>query len=172
MVNVVVIDLRDGAGDENVLSRSPSVRGTVALVPAPEIVVSAVVPRVGALDFAGSSPSCEKLIDTFCLELELCRESEDDNGMPNDWLWAISDRAVEEYGPGVLLTIPIPSFLPDCLSPAVSLCMFLRFAKRFIQVANGLLRACRSGLKLAERSLNEMSRNGYHVRELAFRWRP
>ena len=55
-MRVVVIDLREGAGEEKVLFRSPSVRGAVALVPAPEgatsdIAVSAVVARVGGLDF-------------------------------------------------------------------------------------------------------------------------
>lgn len=46
----------DGAGDENVLFRSPSVRAAVALVPAPEgaeseMAVSAVVANVGGRDF-------------------------------------------------------------------------------------------------------------------------
>jgi hypothetical protein len=56
VVRVVVIERREGAGEENVLFLSPSVRGAVALVPAPEgafseMAVSAVVARVGALDF-------------------------------------------------------------------------------------------------------------------------
>ena len=56
VVKVVVMDRRDGAGDEKVLFLSPSVLGAVALVPAPEgapsePVVSAVVANVGALDF-------------------------------------------------------------------------------------------------------------------------
>lgn len=56
VVSVVVIERRDGAGEEKVLFRSPSVRGAVALVPAPEgarseMAVSAVVARVGGLDF-------------------------------------------------------------------------------------------------------------------------
>lgn len=51
VVRVVVNDLSDGAGEEKVLSLSPSVRATVLLVPAPDTVVSAVVPNVGARDF-------------------------------------------------------------------------------------------------------------------------
>ena len=58
VVSVVVIERRDGAGEEKVLSLSPSVRATVLLVPAPDTVVSAVVPRVGARDdFGGLVPS-------------------------------------------------------------------------------------------------------------------
>lgn len=58
VVRVVVIDRSDGEGEENVLSLSPSVRAAVAVVPAPdfavsEIVVSAVVPMVGARDLGG-----------------------------------------------------------------------------------------------------------------------
>lgn len=57
VVSVVVSDLIDGAGDENVLSLSPSVRGMVMLVPAPDrpvsdMIVSAVVANVGAFDLA------------------------------------------------------------------------------------------------------------------------
>jgi hypothetical protein len=56
VVNVVVKDRTDGAGDEKVLFLSPSVLAAVALVPAPEgawseLVVSAVVANVGARDF-------------------------------------------------------------------------------------------------------------------------
>lgn len=56
VVRVVVMERSEGAGDENVLFRSPSVRGAVALVPAPdgapsEIAVSAVVARVAGRDF-------------------------------------------------------------------------------------------------------------------------
>lgn len=55
VVRVVVIDLTECAGDENVLFLSPSVLAAVALVPAlefaaSEAAVSAVVERVGALD--------------------------------------------------------------------------------------------------------------------------
>ena len=55
VVRVVVIDLTEFAGDENVLFLSPSVFAAVALVPALELAasdaaVSAVVERVGALD--------------------------------------------------------------------------------------------------------------------------
>lgn len=55
VVKVVVMDRRDGEGEEKVLSLSPSVRAAVAVVPAPdfavsEMVVSAVVPMVGARD--------------------------------------------------------------------------------------------------------------------------
>ena len=55
VVKVVVIDLTDCAGDENVLFLSSSVFAAVALVPALEfaasdVAVSAVVERVGALD--------------------------------------------------------------------------------------------------------------------------
>ena len=62
VVRVVVMDRRDGVGEENVLLRSPSVLGAVALVPAPdgarsESAVSAVVARVGALDLACDCPS-------------------------------------------------------------------------------------------------------------------
>lgn len=53
MVRVVVMDLNEGSREEKVLSRSPSVRAAVALVPAAETVVSAVVASVGALDFGG-----------------------------------------------------------------------------------------------------------------------
>lgn len=58
VVRVVASDRTDGAGDEKVLSRPPSVRGAVWLVPAPdgaasERVVSAVVAKVGALDLLG-----------------------------------------------------------------------------------------------------------------------
>lgn len=68
VVRVVVTERRDGAGEEKVLSRSPSVRGTVVLVPAPdllpvsEVIVSAVVARVGARDFTGLGLSCEVLL--------------------------------------------------------------------------------------------------------------
>ena len=56
MVVRVVMERTDGAGEENVLLRSPSVRAAVALVPAPdgatsEMAVSAVVARVAGLDF-------------------------------------------------------------------------------------------------------------------------
>jgi hypothetical protein len=55
VVRVVVMDLTECAGDENVLFLSPSVFAAVALVPAlefaaSEAAVSAVVERVGALD--------------------------------------------------------------------------------------------------------------------------
>lgn len=55
VVNVVVIDRSEGAGEEKVLSLSPSVRAAVAVVPTPDLlvsdmVVSAVVPNVGARD--------------------------------------------------------------------------------------------------------------------------
>ncbi len=55
VVRVVVIDLTEFAGDENVLFLSPSVFAAVAFVPALEFAasdaaVSAVVDRVGALD--------------------------------------------------------------------------------------------------------------------------
>jgi hypothetical protein len=55
VVRVVVIDLTEFAGDENVLFLSQSVFAAVALVPALEFAasdaaVSAVVDRVGALD--------------------------------------------------------------------------------------------------------------------------
>lgn len=53
VVRVVVKDLNEGSREEKVLSLSPSVRAAVALVPAPETVVSAVVPSVGALDLGG-----------------------------------------------------------------------------------------------------------------------
>ena len=70
VVSVVVIDRSDGAGEENVLFRSPSVLGAVALVPAPEgapseTAVSAVVASVGARDFCCACPSFE--IATECL---------------------------------------------------------------------------------------------------------
>lgn len=56
VVSVVVTERSEGAGEENALLRSPSVRAAVALVPAPdgatsEWVVSAVVARVGGRDF-------------------------------------------------------------------------------------------------------------------------
>jgi hypothetical protein len=58
MVVSVVMERTDGAGEENVLLPSPSVRGAVALVPAPEgatsdMAVSAVVASVGGRDFCG-----------------------------------------------------------------------------------------------------------------------
>jgi hypothetical protein len=57
VVKVVVMDLTECAGDENVLFLSPSVLAAVAFVPAlefaaSEAAVSAVVERVGALDLA------------------------------------------------------------------------------------------------------------------------
>lgn len=61
VVRVVVMLRSDGAGEEKVLSLSPSVRATVLLVPAPdrpvsECVVSAVVASVGARDFGWLVP--------------------------------------------------------------------------------------------------------------------
>ena len=79
VVRVVAMERMDGAGEENVLSRPPSVRGAVALVPAPEgassdRAVSACVASVGALDLLPVWLSWE--MDTECLlwERELCRE--------------------------------------------------------------------------------------------------
>ena len=77
VVKVVVIERTDGAGEEKVLFRSPSVLAPVVPVPAPdvatsEIAVSAVVPNVGALDLGCAEMSYE----TECLlcEIELCRD--------------------------------------------------------------------------------------------------
>lgn len=61
VVRVVVTDRSEGDGEEKVLSLSPSVRAAVAVVPVvptpdlavSEMVVSAVVPMVGARDFGG-----------------------------------------------------------------------------------------------------------------------
>lgn len=80
VVKVVVIDLNDGSRDEKVLSLSPSVRGAVALVPAPETVVSAVVPNVGALDFGGFWPSWERVIETLPRESKLFLDAAEESG--------------------------------------------------------------------------------------------
>ncbi len=84
-MRVVVKERTDGAGEEKVLFLSPSVLAAVALVPAPdgawsELVVSAVVARVGARDF-GCAGSCE--IDMECLlcDMELCRDRWEDKGV-------------------------------------------------------------------------------------------
>ena len=79
MVRVVVIDLTECAGDENVLFLSPSVLAAVALVPALELAaseaaVSAVVERVGALDLACAWLSWEAKMEFLLCERELCRD--------------------------------------------------------------------------------------------------
>ena len=80
VVKVVVMDRRDGAGEEKVLSRSPSVRGMVLDVPVPDTVVSAVVPNVGALDFGWLCASCERVVEFFLRESELYRDGGSDKG--------------------------------------------------------------------------------------------
>jgi hypothetical protein len=86
VVSVVVILRSDGAGEENVLFRSPSVRGAVALVPPPEGAISdsAVVARVGGRDLGWMEGSFERETERLEREWdsELCRECEwvDDSG--------------------------------------------------------------------------------------------
>lgn len=84
VVRVVVMLRNDGAGEENVLSLSPSVRAIVLFVPAPECVVSAVVASVGARDLGGfvlfSAKSCDNVVDARWFEKEDCREWEPDSG--------------------------------------------------------------------------------------------
>jgi hypothetical protein len=79
VVRVVAKERTDGAGEEKVLSLPPSVLAAVALVPAPDgaasdMIVSALVARVGALDLGWIWLSWD--IETECLlwESELCRE--------------------------------------------------------------------------------------------------
>ena len=79
VVRVVVTERRDGAGEEKVLFRSPSVLAAVPDVPAPEcpvsdMAVSAVVPKVGARVLECIWLSWE--IETECLlcDSELCRD--------------------------------------------------------------------------------------------------
>jgi hypothetical protein len=79
----------DGAGEENVLSWPPSVRGAVALVPAPEgassdTAVSAWVARVGALDLLPVWLSWEMEIECLLWERELCREYCEDKWVEKD----------------------------------------------------------------------------------------
>jgi len=148
VVRVVVMDLSDGSREENVLSRSPSVRGAVALVPAPETVVSAVVPNVGALDFGGFCPSWERVIETLSRESKLFLDPGDEIGaegpVPFAGTFSCSERTGKCFD-GLFLTFPMPSFFaPDCLELAGSAWRFLRFAKRFIQFAKGRRRACLS----------------------------
>lgn len=151
VVRVVVMDRSDGSREENVLSLSPSVRGAVALVPAPETVVSAVVPSVGALDLGGFCPSCESVIETLPRESKLFLDAEEDMGAgeglwPFAWVLGCSVHPGDGCFDGLCFTTPTPSFLPfDCLELAGSLWRFLRFARRFIQFAKGRLRACLSG---------------------------
>lgn len=77
VVRVVVMERTDGAGEEKVLLRSPSVRAAVALVPAPDgawsdIAVSAVVASVGGLDFCCSWLSREGDRERLLWASELC----------------------------------------------------------------------------------------------------
>lgn len=155
VVRVVVMDRSDGEGEEKVLSLSPSVRVAVVVVPlvpvvptpdlaVSEMVVSAVVPMVGARDLGGPCPSCDNVNETFSLEFELCLEVGEDSRLGDIWLslysfWVV--LAWTLYG----WFLAVASFLVFCLEVAFSLCRFLRLANRFIQLAKGLRRAWRSG---------------------------
>jgi hypothetical protein len=80
VVRVVVMERSDGAGDENVLLRSPSVRAAVPLVPTPdgatsECVVSAVVARVGARDLGWPWLDLDGDNDRLLCDVELGRDS-------------------------------------------------------------------------------------------------
>jgi len=129
VVRVVVIDRSDGSRDEKVLSLSPSVRGAVALVPAPETVVSAVVARVGARDFAGFCPSWESVIEALSGESKLFLDAAEEIGAgggvgPFVWPFACSECPGERCFDGLFLTLPMPIasfFPPDCLELAGSL---------------------------------------------------
>jgi hypothetical protein len=79
VVRVVVMERRDGAGEENVLFLSPSVRAAVALVPAPDgarsdIAVSAVVPSVAGRDLVWIWLSREGDRERLLCVKELLRE--------------------------------------------------------------------------------------------------
>ena len=85
VVNVVVMERSEGAGEEKVLLRSPSVRAAVALVPAPdgatsEMAVSAVVPSVAGRDFAGAWLSLEGEIERLLCASELWRDRSGEAG--------------------------------------------------------------------------------------------
>lgn len=151
VVRVVVMERNEGEGDENVLSRSPSVRATVAVVPAPdfavsEMVVSAVVPIVGARDFGRPWPSCDSVKDTFSLEVELFLEIGVDMGVNEDVCPLASPCWLERVGTEYGLFLTTPAFFTFCLDIVLSLCRFFKFARRFIQFAKGLRRACLSDL--------------------------
>lgn len=102
VVSVVAMLRTEGAGEENVLSRPPSVRGAVALVPAPDgassdSAVSACVASVGALDLFPDWLSWE--MDTECLlwDMELCRERWEDRGVEKE-RWPLCCGSVRDRG--------------------------------------------------------------------------
>lgn len=85
--------------------------------------------------------------DTFSLEVELCLEAGNETGLVAVWPFGAScwfGLAGTAYG----LFLTTPFFFMFCLELVLSLCRFLRLAKRFIQLANGLRRACLSGMVL------------------------
>lgn len=89
VVKVVANERTEGAGDEKVLSRPPSVLAAVALVPTPEgaasdMIVSAFVARVGALDFGWISPSWEAETECLLWDSELCRDRWDEMGVERE----------------------------------------------------------------------------------------
>ena len=163
------MDRSDGAGEEKVLFRSPSVLGAVALVPAPEgalseIAVSAVVARVGARDLGCVWPSCDIEIECLLCENELCRDRWEERGVEKErWplpLPLLSTLVEAGRGYGLffetlfffaLIAPPLPTRrgLTGWLE---SPWMFFRLARRFIQLANGLRRACRSAIAVSHNS--------------------
>jgi hypothetical protein len=104
VVRVVVMERTDGAGEEKVLLPPPSVRGAVALVPAPEgatsdIAVSAVVARVGGRDLPGSWLSRDGENDLLLCVKELCRDRSGSLGSEKArWPFCDSMRPDSGYG--------------------------------------------------------------------------